>query len=87
VKTAFKLLLLSASFLSANLFAESEWVSTNFQPGHDEFKQVVSVTMSADGQIILIAESITLTPGRCFGVRPMGEGIGVSLRIRSKPLG
>ena len=56
MKTAFKLLLLSSSFLSANLFAESEWVSTTFQPGLSEFKQVISVTMSADGQIILITE-------------------------------
>jgi hypothetical protein len=66
MKTAFKLLLLSASFLSANLFAESEWVSTNFQPGHDEFKQVVSVTMSADGQIILIAEKHNAGGGALF---------------------
>jgi hypothetical protein len=66
MKTAFKLLLLSASFLSANLFAESEWVSTNFQPGQDEFKQVVSVTMSADGQIILIAEKHNSGGGALF---------------------
>lgn len=55
MNTAFKLLLLSASFLSANLFAASEWVSTDFQPGNED-KQVISVSMSADGQIILIAE-------------------------------
>ncbi len=66
MKTAFKLLLFSASFLSANLFAESEWVSTNFQPGNDEFKQVVSVTMSADGQIILIAEKYNSNSGTLF---------------------
>ena len=56
MKTAFQLLLLSASFLSANLFAESEWVSTPFQPGLTESYQLVSMTMSQDGQIILIAE-------------------------------
>jgi len=55
MKTAFKLLLLSACLSSVNLFADSEWVSTNFQPGNED-KQVISVTMSADGQIILIAE-------------------------------
>jgi hypothetical protein len=55
MKTAFKLLLLSASLISANLFAASVWLGTPHQPGQED-KQVISVTMSADGQIILVAE-------------------------------
>lgn len=55
MKTAFKLLLLSASFLSPNLFAESEWVSTPNQPGQED-KQVISLVMSADGQTLVVAE-------------------------------
>jgi hypothetical protein len=55
MKTALKLLLLSASFLSANAFAESVWQSTPQQPGVFS-GGVSSLVMSADGQTILLAE-------------------------------
>jgi hypothetical protein len=55
MKTAFKLLLLSSSFLSANLFAESVWEKTDGQPGKDE-RVTLAMTMSPDGQIIMVAE-------------------------------
>lgn len=55
MKTAFKLLLLSACLMSANLFAESVWQKTDGQPGKDD-RATLAMTMSPDGQIIMIAE-------------------------------
>ncbi len=55
MNTALKLLLLSASFLSANLYAESEWKNSPLQPGALP-GGVSNLVMSADGQTILVAE-------------------------------
>ena len=56
MKTAFKLFLLSASFLSANVFAESTWMKSPGQPGMEPPYEVSAMAMSPDGQIILITE-------------------------------
>jgi hypothetical protein len=56
MKTAFKLLLLSASFLSANLFAVSTWVKSPGQPGMEPPYQISNLAISPDGQIIFITE-------------------------------
>lgn len=57
MKTAFKLLLLSASFLSADAFAKSEWKANPGQPGVGNNKTSIShLAVSADGMTIYVTE-------------------------------
>jgi hypothetical protein len=54
MKTALKLLLLSASFVSSDLYADYYWKLTPEQPGTSG--TVTSLVMSADCQTYLVAE-------------------------------
>lgn len=54
MKTAFKLLLLSASFLSADAFAKSEWKPAKGQPGRGDAPSVIATfVVSPDGTIYI----------------------------------
>jgi hypothetical protein len=56
MKTAFKLLLISASFLSANALADSTWIKSPGQPGMEPPYQISTLAISPDGNIIFITE-------------------------------
>ena len=57
MKTALKLLLLSASFLSADALANSQWVADSGQPGVGNNKTSIShLAISADGLTIYVTE-------------------------------
>ena len=53
MKTAFKLLLLSASFLSASAFAKSEWKPVKTQPGRSDTPHTTlsNFVVTAEGTI------------------------------------
>jgi hypothetical protein len=57
MKTAFKLLLLSASFLSANAFAKSEWIPVKIQPGRGESPSTLSNFVVTSEGTIYVTES------------------------------
>jgi hypothetical protein len=57
MKTAFKLLLLSASFLSADAIAKCQWVKSEGYPGDNPGSTISPVATSADGQILYTTET------------------------------
>ena len=59
MKTTFKLLLISASFLSASAFGKCEWVREEAYPGDNPLARVGVLTTSADGQTIYTTETFS----------------------------
>ena len=58
MKTAFKLLLLlSASFLSANAYAKCQWVRSEGYPGDNPGSTISPIATSADGQTLYATET------------------------------
>ena len=58
MKTALKLLLLSASFLSADAFAKCQWVRSEGCPGNFSGSTIGPIATSADGQTLYTTETL-----------------------------
>ncbi len=57
MKTAFKLLLLSACLMSVDAFAKCEWVKSEGYPGDNPGSTISPIATSADGQILYTTET------------------------------
>ena len=57
MKSAFRLLLLSASFISADAFAKCQWVKSEGYPGDNPGSTISPIATSADGKILYITET------------------------------